>query len=192
MGRKYPTANGPRTFEPVILIADPEDSLLSFRNLVEVHVLSAIRRKHRVRLQDVRDALNYLRAHLRSQHPLADREMHTDGINLFIEEWGKLVNISREGQLAIRAVLADHLDRIDRNPEGIAVRLFPFSGRPEQRAVVIDPRIKYGRPCISGTGIPTDIVAGRFTAGDTIEEIAEDYGRPPRQIEEAIRFENAA
>jgi len=94
--------------------------------------------------------------------------------------------------MAIKVVLAEHLDRIERNPRGVAVRLFPFSGRPEARAVAIDPRVKFGRPCISGTGIPTDIVAGRFQAGDTIEEIATDYGRPAKDIEEAIRFEKAA
>lgn len=192
MGREYPTTSGPRTFEPVILVADPAERLLSFRNLVEVHVLSAIRRKHQVRLQEVRGAVEYLRKHFQSQHPLADQEMKTDGINLFIEQYGKLVNVSREGQLAMREVLSDHLDRIERDPKGIAIRLYPFSGRPERRTVAIDPRVKYGRPCIIGTGIPTDIIAGRFTSGDSIKEIADDYGRPSEDIEEAIRFENAA
>lgn len=192
LGRNYKTAEGTKRFLPVISIADHDERMLSFRNLVEVHVLSAIRREHRVRLREVRKAILYLKKQLGIEHPLADRQMSTDGTDLFIEHYGKLVAVSRDGQMAIKVVLAEHLDRIERNPGGVAVRLFPFSGRPDARAVVIDPRVKFGRPCISGTGIPTDIVAGRFQAGDTIEEIATDYGRPAKDIEEAIRFEKAA
>ena len=192
LGRTYPTSEGARRALPVIKIAGRKDHMLSFRNLVEVHVLSAIRREHKVRLREVRKAILYLKRQLGTEHPLADQQMSTDGTDLFIDQYGKLVAVSRDGQMAIREVLAEHLDRIERNPRGAAVRLFPFSGRPEARAVVIDPMLKFGRPCISGTGIPTDIIAGRFQAGDTIEEIAADYGRPATDIEEAIRFEKAA
>jgi len=192
LGRTYPTTEGKRRALPVIKIADRKDNMLSFRNLVEVHVLSAIRREHKVRLREVRKAIQFLKKELDTEHPLADQQMSTDGTDLFIDLYGKLVTVSLDGQMAIREVIAEHLDRIERNPRGVAIRLFPFSGRPEARAVVIDPMLKFGRPCISGTGIPTDIIAGRFQAGDTIEEIAADYGRPATDIEEAIRFEKAA
>jgi hypothetical protein len=41
VGRPYPTAKGQRHFPPVVAVADRSGLLLSFRNLVELHVLRA-------------------------------------------------------------------------------------------------------------------------------------------------------
>ena len=59
----------------------------------------------------------------------------------------------------------------------------------EPRVVVIDPHISYGRPVLVGTGIPTAVVAERYKAGESIDELAEDYSRSRKEIEEAIRCE---
>jgi len=42
---------------------------------------------------------------------------------------------------------------------------------------------------LTGTGIPTLVIADRYEAGDLIVELARDYGRPEEEIEEAIRCE---
>ena len=55
--------------------------------------------------------------------------------------------------------------------------------------MVIDPHISYGRPVLVGTGIPTAVVAERYKAGESIDELAEDYGRSRKEIEEANRCE---
>ena len=191
-GRPYETSSGSKRFQPLIELPDRRQGLLSFRNLVELHVLSAIRRKHKVRLLEVRRAIAYLRQRLGVDHPLADQQMATDGRDLFVERYGKLINASQEGQVAMKAVLADYLERIERDASGLAIRLYPFSGRPAARAIALDPRVKFGRPCLAGTGIATDVIVERFDAGDTIAQIAKDYRRPAGDIEEAIRFEKAA
>jgi uncharacterized protein (DUF433 family) len=54
---------------------------------------------------------------------------------------------------------------------------------------VIDPRVQFGRPCLAGTGIPTEVVVERFNAGESIREIAADYEVDPQLIEEAVRYE---
>lgn len=192
IGRSYPTASGHKRFSPVIKIADPHKGLLSFHNLVELHVLSAIRREHKVRLKEVRTAVAYLQKEFGSQYPLADQQMVTNGTDLFIERYGTLINASRHGQLAMKEVLEQYLRRIERDAKGIAIRLYPFSGRLDSRAVVIDPGVRFGKPCIAGSGIPTALVADRFSAGETIEELARDFGRETIEIEEAIRFEQTA
>ena len=46
-----------------------------------------------------------------------------------------------------------------------------------------------GERVLVGTGIPTAIVAERYKAGESIDELAEDYGRSRNEIEEAIRCE---
>lgn len=116
LGRRYPTVEDRRKlFAPVILIADSTGRSLSFRNLVELHVLSAIRRDHGVRLGEVRKAVDYLRRRFKSSHPLADEEMQTDGKNLFVERYGELVDASAQGQMAMKECLRVYLDRIERD-----------------------------------------------------------------------------
>lgn len=165
---------------------------LSFVNLVEIHVLDALRRGHKISLPKVRRALDYLNHRFPSRHPLAHHLLRTDGLDVFVERYGSLINVTKEGQMAIREMLEAHLGRIEWGPRGIAIRLFPFTRKrraSEPRAVVIDPRIQFGRPVLVGTGVPTAIIAERYKAGESVIDLARDYGRKPNEIEEAIRCE---
>jgi uncharacterized protein (DUF433 family) len=192
-GRHYRGNIGVRFSRPIIHIPNPGEKLLSFMNLVEIHVLDAIRRKHDIPLEKVRTAVTYLSKQFPSRHPLADQEFVTDGLNLFIEKFSQLINISQEGQLAIQEILQAHLHRIERDLKGIPVRLYPFTRKrdlhEEPRAVVIDPQVSFGRPVLAGTGIPTAVIAERYKAGESVDDLADDYGRRRLEIEEAIRCE---
>jgi uncharacterized protein (DUF433 family) len=191
-GRKYPTDGGPKFFRPIIQLPDDARAGLSFVNLVEAHVLDAIRRHHQVPLSKIREAIQYLQKHFSSKHPLAEQRFQTDEIDLFIERFGRLINVTQSGQIALRELLRAHLHRIEHDASGTAVRLYPFTRKRdlhEPKVVVIDPQISYGRPVLVGTGIPTAIVAERYKAGESIDELAEDYGRSRKEIEEAIRCE---
>jgi uncharacterized protein (DUF433 family) len=191
-GRKYPTDLGPRFFKPIIQLPGDVRDGLSFVNLVEAHVLDAIRRHHHVPLSKIREAIEYLRKHFSSKHPLAAQRFETDGLDLFIEKFGQLINVTQSGQTALRELLRAHLHRVEHDSAGSAVRLYPFTRRRdlrEPKVVVIDPHVSYGRPVLVGTGIPTAIIAERYKAGESIDELAEDYGRERNEIEEAIRCE---
>jgi len=191
-GRNYPTKAGRQFSKPVIQPADSKSRLLSFMNLVEIHVLDAIRRKYNISLEKVRIAVHYLSRQFPSKHPLADQEFATDGLNLFVEKFSQLINISQDGQLAMREIIQAHLERIERDMAGIPVRLYPFTRKrdsQEPKAVVIDPQISFGRPVLAGTGIATAVVAERYKAGESMDALADDYGLERLKIEEAIRCE---
>ena len=191
-GRHYPTKSGKEFFAPIIHLEDEKNKLLAFMNLIEVHVLDAIRRDHKVSLEKVRIAVKFLEREFSSKHPLAEREFETDGLNLFIERYGQLINISQDGQLAMRDLLKAYLQRIERDPFGVPVKLYPFTRKrepQEPKAVVIDPRVSFGRPVLAGTGIATAVIAERYKAGESMDELADDYGRKRLEIEEAIRCE---
>ena len=192
VGQNYRTSEGAKiVFRPVIKLPDPEQNLLSFINLVEVHVLDAIRRSHKVPLPKVRDGLDYLKQEFPSRHPLVDYEFETNGMDLFVEKYGQLINISRAGQLAMKALLEAHLRRIDRDPRGIPIKLYPFTRKRESKDpkwVAIDPYVSFGRPILTGTGIAAIVIVERYKAGESIEELVEDYGRSALEIQEAIRI----
>jgi uncharacterized protein (DUF433 family) len=192
VGLHYPVADGERFFRPLIPIADRKPRLLSFTNLVEVHVLRAIRNHHQIQLDKVRTALDFINQELQVPHPLAHEQFRTDGADLFIERYGKLINASKQGQVALKDSLNTHLERIEPDDSGLAIRLYPFTRSHEEnnpRFVVIDPRIAFGRLVIDGTGIPTRLLAERYRAGDSIDDLADDYECDRPLIEEAIRCE---
>jgi uncharacterized protein (DUF433 family) len=191
LGQPYESAGKKKLFRPVVEIADREGRFLSFHNLVELHVLVAIRRQYGVSLQNVRRAVEFMRKQLPGAHPLASHRMLTDGKDLLVRNAGQLLNVSRAGQLEMDIVSA-FLARIEHARNGAPSRLYPFTTSSidsDSRAVVIDPRVQFGRPCLLGTGIPTDVIGERFQAGETIESLAADYGATHRQIEDAIRYE---
>lgn len=192
VGRSYPVTEGKRFFEPLITVPQQTPRLLSFTNLIEIHVLRAIRKHHKIQLDKVRTALDFPEEQLSVTHPLAHEEFRTDGISLFIERYGTLINASAQGQTQLKAVLTQHLERIEPDDSGLAIKLYPFTRSDEAhnpRIVVIDPRIAFGRLVIDGTGIPTSIIAERYKAGDSLQDLAEDYDCDLSQIEEAIRCE---
>lgn len=57
----------------------------------------------------------------------------------------------------------------------------------EGRRVLVDPDISFGRPSVAG--IATQVLASRFLSGDSIAELAEDYGISERAVQSALRFE---
>jgi uncharacterized protein (DUF433 family) len=204
-GRTYPTGVGLRFSLPLISLppqAQSGPAGLSFFNVVEAHVLGALRCQHSVSMPKVREALQCLTRHFPSQHPLADQYFVTDGIDLFLDTYGHLINLTQEGQLAMRDLLHVHLSRVERDAAGVPVKLYLFtyvrhSDTPAvvaatPKVIVIDPYISFGRPVVAETGIATAIVAGRYKAGESIEELTHDYNLPSQAIEEAIRCELAA
>ncbi len=190
-GRSYPTARGEAWFHPLIAAAQRRPLSLSFTNLVEAHVLSAIRREHEIRLDRVRPAVEYVRRKLGVKRPLANQVFHTDGIDLFVSKVGELINVSRSGQLALRDVVEAYLRRIEWDEDGLAARLYPVSrlALDAPRLVVIDPRRGFGLPILMSSGITTAVVAERFKAGESMDELADDYGCSSLEVSEAIRFE---
>jgi uncharacterized protein (DUF433 family) len=181
-------------FKPVIRLDANDRRALSFLNLVEAHVLAAIRRQHHVPLPKVRQALSYVSKELNIDRPLAKEDFQTDGIDLFVEMLGSLINVAREGQTEMKDLIQNHLKRIERDTTtGLPVRLYLFTRKDEIKdqpsPVVVDPRVAFGRPVLAGGSVPTAVLADRFKAGDTLQQLAEDYDTSSQNIEEALRCE---
>ena len=195
-GQSYFSDGSAKQFKAVIELPNPREPLLSFVNLVEAHVLVALRRKHRVALPTVRNALDYVRKQMDVKHPLANARFETDGINVFLRQFGGLLSASESGQMAMSAIITARLQRVEHDESGMAVRLYPFTrsgeGQPaDPKIIVIDPFLAFGRPAIAARGVATDIVAERYRAGEGMDELADDYGCERKEIEEAVRCEFA-
>lgn len=178
--------------EPVLLRSDSSQHFLSLADLTEAWTLDVIRRGHRVTTASARKALIWLRAQTKSTHPLASVPILTDGESLLVHAFGELANSLRHGQLEWRAIVEPCLRRVERGEDGVVTRLFPATREDEawdERPVMIDPRIGFGRPTLAGTGIPTAAIFDRWVAGESPAELALDFGLRPEQIDHALRFE---
>jgi uncharacterized protein (DUF433 family) len=189
-GRTYPTRSGRKFFAPVLQLPASDPVRLSFFNLVEAHVLSAFRRDFRIDLKKIRSALRYVRAEFGWQHPLIEQRFETDGAALFVQRLGMLVDASARGQIVMN-VIRPYFRRLEFDRDSV-VRLYPFTRstiEDSPRSVFIDPRFCFGRPALSRVHIPTAAIAERYKAGESIDELVEDYRCTREEIEEGLRCE---
>jgi len=195
-GQDYVHRDGsPKRFRALISPADAKARLLSFNNLCELHMLAAIRRHYRVSMPSVRDGVAFVRRQLKTDRPLLSSEFQTNGVHLFIEHAGVVLNASRDGQASLSGAFERDLSRVERNARGVPVRLFPVTrdtpvATDRLRSVVVDPTLAFGRPVLANAGVTTAVIQDRFLAGDSPSEMAQDYRVDEPDIWEAIRFEH--
>jgi uncharacterized protein (DUF433 family) len=167
---------------------------LSFVNLMEVLALSGFRSRG-VSMQKLRRALAYVRRAMQVEHPLATERILSDGVELFWEYQERhsheivLVNVGRGGQRAFPEAVMRYLREVEWGRDTVASRWWPGAKVAGEGEVVVDPRRAFGSPVIAGTGIRTEDVFLRFSAGEPLVQLADDYGLTVDQAEAAIRAE---
>ena len=187
-GAHYNTKSGRKFWSP-IMPADPHD--LSFQNLVELHVFSSLRSVYGVQFKNVRQAIEYLQETEGTEHPLANVGLITDRTDVFLEQADKYLNLSQDGQLEMKEQLASCMEQVDRGDGDLPLRW--SIPDPKDKSIVIaeiNPGIRFGRPRIPGTGIPTGLIYERNRDGETAEQLAEIYERPVPEVDRAIYYEN--
>ena len=194
LSRTYRRAGGSVKTEPLIRAPAGSGNLISFNNLVEAHVLRAIRAKVGVKTGAIRSAIAYAEQSLGIERLLLSDEFRTSGQDIFLDRLRELITLTRSGQLAMKQMLAAYLKRVDRDDAALPFRLYPL--RPawseERKPIVIDPRVSFGRSTVAGSGISTAALVDRVDAGEDLEILAGDYGLRIDQIEDAVFYERAA
>jgi uncharacterized protein (DUF433 family) len=194
-GRTYPKAGGRQSFHPLIHPAyKGPPPQLSFWNLIEAHVLRSLRTEHGVALGELRSAIQYAQRTLKIERLLLREDLRTHAGNVFLEHYGKLLKLNASGQLAMRKLFEEHLKRVEWDQWKFPVRLYPFvsSETSVPKPIAIDPAIAFGRPVVLRAGVSTSTIAERLDAGESVAEVAEDYGLEQSEIEQAVVYERAA
>jgi uncharacterized protein (DUF433 family) len=158
-------------------------------------VLWALRTEHGVPVKALREALTYAEKMLRIDRLLLRPELRADAGKVFLDRYGELIDLSASGQLAMRQVFHEHLDRIEWDQSKFPVRLYPFLSivsTGSDRPIVINPYIAFGRPVVERKGVSTSAIVERIDAGESVEDVANDYDLGRAEIEQAILYERAA
>lgn len=191
-GKRYSTDKGRKRAEPVLVLPDPGRPLLSFFNIAEAHILRALRKETRIQLPHIRRAIDFVAKRFAKPHPLLQYQFKTDGASLFVEEIGKLIDVSGFGQMVMPEMM-EHLERLEFK-DNLVTRLYPFTRQNDAgpKTIFIDPRYSFGRPVLARICVPTTVIAERYEAGESVGDLAQDYGCEALEIEEAIRCELSA
>jgi uncharacterized protein (DUF433 family) len=183
-------------FEPLFHIPKQSAGLfeLSFYNLIESYVIVQLRRKHRLTMPKVRDSITYLQDLLSVAHPIVEGDLFVFTGDLYVKHGTRSVNLTRAGQYAMENVIRDLLARVDKGPFGFQ-RFYPAMPNSKgvvsdrYKPIVVDPEVSFGRARITGTGIPTEVIAERYRAKESIRSIAEDYYTSVTKVRAALVFE---
>lgn len=192
-GQDYTLKHGGKAFfRPVI--DRPGAGRLSFYNLIEVHVLRSLRTKHAVRLQHVRQAAELAEVEYGLAKLLLSEQLRFGAGELFLEHYGKIVQLSRSEQMVLHSVLFSHLDRIEFGSGGLPRDFSPLeritlTGR---KLLLVSPVISFGRPIVRRIGVTTRAIAERINLGESAEEVSGDYGLEADELNEALAYESAA
>lgn len=54
--------------------------------------------------------------------------------------------------------------------------------------IAVDPAVQFGKPVISGTRVPVEIIIGHIAAGDTLEKVMKEYDLTRGQILAALKY----
>ncbi len=168
---------------------------IPFIGLAEGLVLAAIRRSG-VPMQRVRPALKELQKQIGIDHALASQRLYTDGAELLFDyaershEAGMDIRTSdlvaiRNGQRVFATVILQYLKRIEYGQDGYAslIRVPAYGGAE----VVADPGRSFGSPVFERGGARVSDVLERFWAGESLEELSEEFGVPHHQLEDVVR-----
>ena len=164
---------------------------IPFGGLAEAMVLAAFRRSG-VSLQHIRRAVNVLEREIGVAHALASSRLYVDGAVILFdyadregdEELAGLTQVVSR-QRVFAPVVRDYLERIEYRDDPWAVRVAsPATRRP---VVVVDPSFAFGQPLFRHGMAPVESVESRIRAGESLDEVAADFGVPVDDVAEYLR-----
>ncbi len=163
---------------------------LNYLELVEVAFV-AFFRSTGFSMRRIRSARDYVSKAFAVEFPLAEYQFKTEGMYILMDynqfdpdpNVDQIIVADKSGQLAWTSLLGDKFAEFDYEFE-LAMRWYP-AGRDS--LVVVDPRVSFGAPVVHG--LPTWVVKGRWNAGESVEEISEDFTIPEEAVKDALAFE---
>ena len=163
---------------------------LSYLELIEVAVV-AVFRQMGITLEAIARTREYIKTTFSSEHPFAEYGFKTDGMRLMLQwteyeetpQLNEVIVADVGGQLGWEKMMASRLAEF--GYEHDLALVWHLAGR--ESPVKIDPRLSFGAPTVSG--VPTWVLRGRWNAGESLDDIVDDFGLTLDDTVSALRFE---
>lgn len=176
--------------------AQGRSATVPFIGFAEAFVLSSFRRAG-VPLQRIRPAVEVLAKEIGVEHALASKSLYTDGAEVLFDYATKRgerevmdLVVVRTQQRQFSEVVKEYLKGIQYGGDGWAdaVRLPTYANAE----VIVDPKVAFGLPLVVRGGARVEDLVDRFQAGDSVTDIAVDFGVSPIEVEDVIRVATRA
>jgi uncharacterized protein (DUF433 family) len=161
---------------------------ISFLDLIEALMALRLREKG-VSLIVIRKARQELAGMFKTSHPLAHKDLSTDGTRVFVRvaedsEDEQVIDVIKR-QHVFPEVLKPYLSQIEFSEmTRLAERWHITQG------IILDPTRCYGQPIVDDSGVPTAVLASAYWANQQDAELVADwFGVAPQQVEIAVQFE---
>lgn len=170
--------------------------VIPFIGLAEGVALSAMRRSG-VPLQRIRPALARIDDEFGLRHALASKRLYTDGAEVLVDyaagsgdptaaRAARELVVARNGQYVFNDIVGSYLRRIEFGEDGYArlIRLPAY----DVADIVVDPARGFGQPIFARGGARLEDALALFRAGEPLDVVADEYGIPREQLEDAVRI----
>lgn len=184
---------GREPYRPVIRPEPTGSGYVTWGEFAEAWFLRGYRKRRN--LQRLRPFIARLREELDVLHPLATRQpfvgpgleltWRTQQAEKLPDDLAIVYEID-SGQLVLTPVAGQFMEQVhfaEEDPRW-ALCILPQGG---DSPVVIDPEYSFGSPTVRG--IRTGVIAELADAGESVEEVAEDFSLSPADVKAAVAFE---
>lgn len=166
------------------------NKFVNFKTLIEFFTFYHLR-NNGVSSQEIKKVHSSISEDLKTPYPFARKihinkgEQKKNHKDIYYEKFDNLIRVDGRKQYDIKELLINFLDKIEFNEEEVASRLFPLEN---SRRIVVDPKLQFGQPTITGTSIKAEIINGFIQAGESEDYISKLYHLQAEQIEDVIKY----
>jgi uncharacterized protein (DUF433 family) len=186
---------GGKVYRPVIRL-EPRGSrqAVTWAEFIEAGLLREYRRTHNVPMVELRAFIDIVRLQYQVPYPLAHHRPFVSGRELLIQAQDEvgldadfcLVSLVR-GQTLLTPAADSFVKRVTWHDD-VATQWRPHDD--PKSPVRIDPDVRYGRPAIRG--ISTEALWEHEQAGETTDDIADEFNLSAEAVRWAIAYEQSA
>lgn len=174
---------------PDLIEVPGKELLISFEDLVSMRVIATLRALG-VTWKRIHRAEDWLRETTNYPRPFAIERVWTETTDVFAEFHEGFIAASKGGQMVFADLIGSYLQSVQdmifipHNGVRVADAWMPH------HAVVMNPRVQFGDPCIKGTRIRTRILWQMWNGGDSTEYLERSFKLSEEQINSALEWEN--
>jgi uncharacterized protein (DUF433 family) len=184
-----------KLYRPVIRVEPRGDrAAVTWAEFIEAGLLREYRRTHNVPMAELRAFIDVVRARYGVPYPLADRRPFIAGRELLSqaqEAAGLDADFCLVAEVRGQLVLTSPADSFVRRVtwEGDTAAEWRPHDDPHS-PVRMNPDVRFGRPAVAG--VATEVFWEHEGAGESIEEIANEFGVAPDVVVWALAYETSA
>jgi uncharacterized protein (DUF433 family) len=184
-----------KLYQPVIrVVARGDRAAVTWAEFIEAGLLREYRRTHNVPMAELRAFIDVVRDRYGVPYPLADRRPFVSGRELLSRaqddsdlaaEFCLVAEV--RGQLVLTSAADAFVRRVTWEGD-VAAQWRPHDD--PRSPVRMNPSVRFGRPAVQG--VSTEALWEHDQAGESVEEIAEEFAIPADCVRWALAYETSA